>query len=996
MKILVVTWVDAANLAIENIVREMLARGHQVEVYAFFTDYKNIRMFSNQGIPIHPARELTERVVRKFDIAFATESAMRGLRHFNIYTFSYNNIPDTWVSDGSDFMFTMVRDRRLRWEEDCARMPLGVAKNDTPKACEDVKKQILFIDAGHNPYGEKGKRQVANMLLDICEKFPDYNLVIKPRWLPKELKEQTHRTNLHLYHVLEEMSNHALPDNLVLTNEHRDLQEMIDESVSVITTSVSCYLDIALRGKGCIVVDELDSEEAFDTWRSFQNIYQSARESGCCVPYQDVIKYLPMGIQCDPAHLNKQIPYTSGVSGRVVEVMEYIYKNYLCQGKYPAIRTYDYEAYQSELASSLGTTLQELKHKRLKNGICIVTRLFEYTHAELDYSSFYKEIEDKYCEYSADAAGFRTLNAQMVRCMREIRVENRDKLMADAIDQSILLQSLYDLGMDNDILAIPPEDILCTGPYHYHLGMICAKQRYVDAAMEHFSLFLKEANARSYNKYPQENDWGVKNAYNYIFEHYNGENLEATDFADACFALEGRDITIVAYHNRKRAHSLLPRVAEKLRETEPDVAYQCLQMYAEKEYHYVVRDLNETIKKLRRDISGIKSSKLYCAGQKVNWFCQKTKGGIRCLQEHGIAYTLKRVKEKALGRLAKPLEKIKSHALYRIWSTFHSKVMRGYEIYEEEVNKYGEDTTLLFTATSRGDAYILGSLLEGFLKNHPEIKKPVFVVWEKSTIEVAQLFEIPLVRDLSTADFHSLISLFMFDSKHLLKMYSLHLHAFYRHTGLFGFMMGIHGFNLFSLSAAVLGVEEDSTSRPVFDYDEKQLQEFFDATGAIPHRTVILAPYAKTVRPFPAAFWMKLIEGLRKIGLHICTNTVGREKALLGTVPITIPFMVSVPVLERAGITIGLRSGFQDVTCTADCLKISLAWQSGKTPFRCCTDQEAFSLSAMYHEPNQYDIPYSQEENDQIIENILQLVTDYLDRSLAASSMGNRRTDERR
>ena len=133
----------------------------------------------------------------------------------------------------------------------------------------------------------------------------------------------------------------------------------------------------------------------------------------------------------------------------------------------------------------------------------------------------------------------------------------------------------------------------------------------------------------------------------------------------------------------------------------------------------------------------------------MNWFCQKTKGGIRCLQEHGIAYTLKRVKEKALGRLAKPLEKIKSHALYRIWSTFHSKVMRGYEIYEEEVNKYGEDTTLLFTATSRGDAYILGSLLEGFLKNHPEIKKPVFVVWEKSTIEVAQLFEIPLVRDLS-------------------------------------------------------------------------------------------------------------------------------------------------------------------------------------------------------------------------------------------------------
>ena len=977
MKILVATWVDAASLAIENIVQEMIARGHQVEIYAFFMDHKNIRMFLDLGVIIHPIKELTEKIVQKFDIAFATESATRGLRFFNIYIFSYNHIPDTWVSDGSDFMFTMVRDRKLRQEEDCAIMPLGVAKNDTPKICEQPKKQILFIDAGHNPYGEKGKYEIAHMLLNICEKFPEYNLVIKPRWLPEELKNQTHRSNLHIYNVLKEITDNNFPDNLVMTKEHRNLQEMIDESVSVITTSISCYLDVALRGKGCIVVDGLDSEEAFDTRRAFENIYRDARDSGCCVPFQDVIKHLPMGIICDSSHLKKKIPYTTGVSGRIVDVMEYVYENYIRQGKYPTIRPYNYETYQTEMAISPGATLQELKYKRLKNGICIMTRLFEYTQAEIDYSSFFHELEEIYCDYATDMAGFRALDRRMVKMMNEIRVENRDKLMFDAIDQSILLQSLYDLGMENDILALSSQKILCIGPYHYYLGMIYAKQKYIDAAIEHFAFFLKEANSRSYNKYPQESDWGIRNAYNYIFQHYDGENMDAADFVKLCFDLEGRDITIIDYRNRKRAHSLLPKTAEKLQEGNPNLAYQCLQMYVEKEYHYVIRDLNETIKNLKTDISKIKSSIFYRIEQKIRWVFRKTKGGICCLQEHGVVYTLKYVKEKITDRLAKPLEKIRSHTIYRIWSAFHTKVMRGYEIYAEEADKYGGDIALLFTATSRGDAYILGSLLNGFLQNHPEIKKPVFVVWEQSTIDIAKLFEIPFVRALSTVDFRAVISLFMFDSTQMLNIYSLHLHAFYRHTGIFGFMMGLHNFNLFSLSAAVLGVDKNSATRPVFFCDEKKLQEIFNNIGAVPHRTVILAPYAKTIRPLPIAFWMKLVEQLHDMGLCVCTNAVGQEKALIGTLPISIPFAISVPVLERAGITIGLRSGFQDVTCTADCLKISLAWQTGATPFCCCSDQKAFSLSAMYGEPNQYDLPYSLEDNDQIIEEILQIISDY-------------------
>lgn len=33
--------------------------------------------------------------------------------------------------------------------------------------------QILFIDAGHFPFGDCGKRQEAKMLLDIAQKHPE-------------------------------------------------------------------------------------------------------------------------------------------------------------------------------------------------------------------------------------------------------------------------------------------------------------------------------------------------------------------------------------------------------------------------------------------------------------------------------------------------------------------------------------------------------------------------------------------------------------------------------------------------------------------------------------------------------------------------------------------------------------------------------------------------------------------------------------------------------
>ena len=189
--------------------------------------------------------------------------------------------------------------------------------------------------------------------------------------------------------------------------------------------------------------------------------------------------------------------------------------------------------------------------------------------------------------------------------------------------------------------------------------------------------------------------------------------------------------------------------------------------------------------------------------------------------------------------------------------------------------------------------------------------------------------------------------------------------------------MGLHGFNLFSLCAAVMNVPENEAALPVPQYTFDEIQELFQCNELLPGKTVILAPYAKTLKRIPASFWSTLAQKLKDKGLCVGTNVVGKEQPVSGTHPVSMAYRLAIPFLGAAGAAIGLRSGFQDVTCTARCLKISLTYKDEPTPFRCCSVHEAFDLSEMYHQPDQYDLLYSQETEDGLIHEIVELVANY-------------------
>jgi hypothetical protein len=99
----------------------------------------------------------------------------------------------------------------------------------------------------------------------------------------------------------------------------------------------------------------------------------------------------------------------------------------------------------------------------------------------------------------------------------------------------------------------------------------------------------------------------------------------------------------------------------------------------------------------------------------------------------------------------------------------------------------------------------------------------------------------------------------------------------------------------------------------------------YDKLDQIPEgKTVILAPYAKSVAPIDERIWTDIVKDYGSRGYKVYTNVVGNEEPLPGTEGLSAKISEMKSILERAGTFIGIRSGLCDVVRTAKCKKIAL------------------------------------------------------------------------
>ncbi|WGL51907.1 hypothetical protein P5P86_18380 [Nocardioides sp. BP30] len=102
------------------------------------------------------------------------------------------------------------------------------------------------------------------------------------------------------------------------------------------------------------------------------------------------------------------------------------------------------------------------------------------------------------------------------------------------------------------------------------------------------------------------------------------------------------------------------------------------------------------------------------------------------------------------------------------------------------------------------------------------------------------------------------------------------------------------------------------------------LEEFDNTAGLRQGRSVIVAPYAKSVIAPPRSFWDGIVATHQAQGREVYTNVAGAEEPLPGTRPLRVPLAQMVAAVEHAGTFVGLRSGLCDLVHTAAARKIAV------------------------------------------------------------------------
>ena len=277
--------------------------------------------------------------------------------------------------------------------------------------------------------------------------------------------------------------------------------------------------------------------------------------------------------------------------------------------------------------------------------------------------------------------------------------------------------------------------------------------------------------------------------------------------------------------------------------------------------------------------------------------------------------------------------KFKGNGLYKIYNLFRRDVLKGFRDYEKIVKKYGRDVAILSTAwRGTGDYFICGLYLDAFLKQN-RISNYVFLTpnngGERKVVKLFYAYRSHVI------EIKNITPIRVFDS-FLMKKES---NIFYFHHGyqnpnnlsvsVSGISMtGHNGLNMvdFYLYFGLKIDENVAKSVPEFIKDENIINKWFEENHLNLGKTILISPYSTGLKEYemPEEFWENLACELRRRGYTLVTNCAGEEKRISGTIALSIPYDQIVPVLEKAGYFIGIRSGLCDIISGASCKKIVL------------------------------------------------------------------------
>jgi hypothetical protein len=244
------------------------------------------------------------------------------------------------------------------------------------------------------------------------------------------------------------------------------------------------------------------------------------------------------------------------------------------------------------------------------------------------------------------------------------------------------------------------------------------------------------------------------------------------------------------------------------------------------------------------------------------------------------------------------------------------RMLRGAETLKRIREQFPQEHLVICPNQALGDVYWTCAYLPAYCAKK-KIESVAIVVIGSGCRQVAELFGMTDVVMLDRTDMDELVQATIFNHEenciiahhdrpytdNIIKYLDRHLLTF---TDYYKY--------------AVFGLSKDAAPvkpwRPA-EFDNKAELK----APIIKNKSIIIAPYAKSVVQPSREFWGNMVNEYKKQGFHIYTNVFGDEEPLAHTTPIALPLNQLIRAAEYAGHFIGLRSGVCDVVNTANCRK---------------------------------------------------------------------------
>ncbi len=506
MKILMITHKDGHNVSLSKIADAFLRKGHEVIIYAPFYA-ENVLRFFNKEIPRFPVSYLTEESAKDCDIIFLAAIAMfhvveRDLLSIHKPIIVHNYLTNGTIMSEGDFCFVpslptaeTEYDKYMHY----SRMEIGEPKYDSINQDATDSKKFLFIDSGHYPFGREAKRELAKTLLNICKAFPDYELWIKPRFLPED-EIITHRNDFHLYDVIRKEADGEVPGNLIMLTEHRDLMELIAQSKTVLCMYTTAFSGTYVLDKGLLVLDGLPSEDVYDVrMKVFNRVKRIMMDSGAVIHYSKVNEFLPEGVKCSSDYFRYLLAERENTADKICEATEYLFDNFYQKQIFPKVCECSYQDYRQILQEDRHMTWEEIISNRYENFLIQqMLELIDYNiNASLDISYITDQINRIRKNGFLTDRAFKQMREDIGRNRNLCIVGNKDLLLKDDIDSGALLVAYYELKQYDEIIHFPKQDI---GAFHFFRGYVAYEQEENELALRELEEYMQYSLGREYAK----------------------------------------------------------------------------------------------------------------------------------------------------------------------------------------------------------------------------------------------------------------------------------------------------------------------------------------------------------------------------------------------------------------------------------------------------------------------------------------------------------------